>query len=39
MITQTKKGYWNNIKELNFSTRKIKSIMTEFSKINIRDKY
>ena len=39
IITQTKKGYWNNIKELNFPTRKLKSIITEFAKTNLRQKY
>ena len=32
IITQTMKGYWSNIKELNFSSRKPKSIMSVFYK-------
>ena len=39
MITQTKKGYWNDIKELNFPTRKLKIHNDRILQNNLRQKY
>ena len=36
IITQTKEGYWNYIKELNFPYKSQKSIMTKFYKNELK---